>query len=298
MSDKKKILGIGLTGLVGSRIVELLQDKYEFEDLSLENGVDITQKDQVKKRITDSPARVILHLAAKADVDGCERDKSLGEGGDAWRINVGGTKNIVEAAKETEKKVIYISTDFVFDGKNPPTGGYSEKDKANPLNWYGITKYEGEKVIQGSGIPYLICRLAFPYRAKFAPKKDFVRGILEKLKNGQKLAMVSDEVITPTFIDNVALALDILIRKDASGIYHLVGSSSHTPLETGFLIAQVFDLNQSLIDKTSRQTYFAGRAPRPFSLNLRNDKLKKLGVEMLTFKEGLLQVKNQLTLQT
>jgi len=306
MTRKIKILGTGLMGLVGSRIGELLKDKYEFENLSLENGVDITSKDQVERRVTDSPARVVLHLAAKTDVDGCEEDK----GDDtkilryydtkkfvglhtAWAVNVEGTRNIVETCQKTGKKLIYISTDFVFDGKNPPAGGYSEKDQPNPINWYGVTKYEGEKLVVQSGIPYLICRLAFPYRANFPKKKDFLRTIIAKLKNGEKIAMVSDEIITPTFVDDIAYALDILIETGAQGIYHLVGSSSHTPFEIGHLIGKTFCLDESLISSTTREIYFAGRAPRPWKLVLKNDKLRKLGAKMSTFEEGLKKIKLQ-----
>ncbi|MBI4999596.1 NAD(P)-dependent oxidoreductase, partial [Candidatus Gottesmanbacteria bacterium] len=239
----------------------------------------------------DSPARVILHLAAKTDVDGCEKDKLLGKNGDAWRINVEGTKNIVEGAKKSGKNIIYISTDFVFDGTKE---FYNENDEPNPINWYGATKYEGEKVVKDSGIPYLICRLAFPYRANFEKKKDFVRGILARLKNGEKIAMVTDEIITPTFIDDIAYALDVLIKNDARGTYHLVGSSSHTPFEIAHLIAKIFGLDESLISSTTKETYFANRAPRPFSLVLKNDKLKKLGIKMSTFEEGLKKAKSQL----
>ncbi len=280
-----------MTGLVGSRIVELLEDKYEFENLSLDSGVDITDKLQVAKRITDSPAGVILHLAAKADVDGCEKDKPLGKNGDAWRINVDGTKNIVQAAKETGKKVIYISTDFVFDGTK---NYYSEEDTTNPINWYGVTKHEGEKVIKDSGVSFLISRISFPYRAKFAIKKDLFRGILEKLQSGQKLQMVGDEIITPTFIDDIGNALDLLISQEAQGIYHVVGSHSYTPFELARIIAKKFSLDEGLITQTSGESYFAGRAPRPFSLALKNDKLKKLGISMSSFEEGLDKIKSQL----
>jgi dTDP-4-dehydrorhamnose reductase len=143
-----KILGTGLTGLVGSRVVELLSNKYEFENLSRSSGSDISNKEQVLGKIKSSDAQVILHLAAKTNVDECEKDKTLAQSGEAWRINVEGTKNIADACLQASKKLIYISTDFVFDGENPPPGGYSEEDIPNPVNWYARTKYEGEKIVQ------------------------------------------------------------------------------------------------------------------------------------------------------
>lgn len=291
---KTKILGTGLTGLVGSRIVELLSDQYEFENLSYENGIDITNKDQVEKIVVDSPAGVVLHLAAKTDVDGCEKDKPLGINGDAWKINVEGTRNLVEACEKSGKKIIYISTDFVFDGKNPPVGGYSEEDLPKPINWYAKTKHEAEKLVQSSSMPSLICRIAFPYRANFVGKKDFVAAIRAKLENKEKIAVVEDELVTPTFIDDLASAIEMLIKNNCTGVYHLVGSSFHTPVKAAEMVADTFALDKNLIEKITRKEYYEGRAPRAFSLKLKNDKLTKLGLKMLTFEEGLEKIKSQL----
>src|SRR3989344_4235798 len=143
-----KILGTGLDGLVGSRIVELLKDKYEFEP----SNVDVTSKDKIAKKITSSDAPIVLHLAAKTSVDGCEEDHSS-----ARAVNGVGTQNIVDACQKSSKKLIYISTDFVFDGSKDL---YSEEDKPNPINWYGRTKYEGEEIVKKSSTPWIIARIA------------------------------------------------------------------------------------------------------------------------------------------
>src|SRR3972149_2845792 len=119
---KPEIFGIGITGLVGSRVVELLSDRYEFHNLSLETGVDIAKPETLEIISKATGEAVVLHLAAKTDVDGCEDDKELGENGAAWRINVLGTQNVVNACQKCGVKLIYISTDFVFDGQNPPIG--------------------------------------------------------------------------------------------------------------------------------------------------------------------------------
>src|SRR3989344_7205530 len=105
-----KIFTIGGSGMVGSRITELLGSKYSFDDLSLTNGVDITDPASLSIVKNDIEHEVVIHLAAKADVDSCEADKSLGESGDAWKINIGGVKNVVNACLPTKKKLIYIST--------------------------------------------------------------------------------------------------------------------------------------------------------------------------------------------
>jgi len=287
-----KILGTGLDGLVGSRIVELLKDKHEFENLSISTGVDITDRDVILEKIKTSDAQIVLHLAAKTNVDGCEKDKALGEDGEAWKINVGGTKNIADACSQTNKKLIYISTDFVFDGTKEV---YSEEDIPNPINWYAKTKYEGEKVVQASKIPWIIVRIAYPYRAVFE-RLDFARAILRRLQEGFPIAAIKNHIFTPTYIDDIASAFDMLISKNSQGVFHVVGNQSLTPYDAALLVAKTFDFDQNLISKTTREEFFKDRARRPFQLRLKNDKITKLSVRMRTFEQGLREIKSQINL--
>jgi dTDP-4-dehydrorhamnose reductase len=227
-------------------------------------------------------------------VDGCEDDKNLGEDGEAWRINVLGASNVAEYCRDLGKKIIYISTDFVFDGEKEKGEFYTEKDSPNPINWYSKTKYEGEKLIEKSGAPYMILRLAYPYRANFEPKKDFLRAILDNLKNGNQVKAITDHVFCPTFIDDFAFALEKLVKNDASGIFHTVGGQALTPFEATKIIASEFNLDTNLIVPITREEFFKDRAPRPFNLALRNARIGELGVEMKGFEEGLISIKSQM----
>ncbi len=283
----QKIFGIGISGLVGSKIVEVLKDKYIFDNLSLDTGVDITKPETLDVVRQDKEHSIVFHLAALADVDGCEKDKELGKESLAYKINVGGTQNVVDACRDGNKKMIYISTDFVFDGENTPVGGYSEDDNPNPVNWYSQTKFEGEEVVKNSGLDYLIMRIAYPYRTAFEFKKDFVQAILGRLKNNQPIAGITDHIMTPTLVDDIALALDKLIETESKGIFHVVGGDSLSPYDAALKIAEVFDCDKSLISQTTREEYFKGKAKRPFNLTLNNAKIEKLGVKMMTFEEGL-----------
>lgn len=304
-----KILGTGLNGLVGSRIVELLKNSYEFEY----SEVDITDKNLIGEKIIKSDAEIILHIAAKTYVDGCEEDKdedirisgyqdireqekAWKEEKTAWAVNVFGTQNIVDACKKNNKKIIYISTDFVFDGDSCPNDGYDEEDVPNPINWYSKTKYEGEKIVQNSGLQWIIGRTAYPYRANFA-REDFTRELIDALKNKKKLKMVTDHIMSPTFIDDIAAALNILISKEQTGIFHITGSQFVSPYEAALMIAEEFKLDKSLIEKTTRNEYFINKAKRPFQLALKNDKIEKLGIKMRRFEEGLEKVKKQMIQQ-
>lgn len=286
---KQKILGTGLSGLIGSRLIELLEDKYDFEDLSYDTGVDITKPDLVEKRVKESSASWLIHLAAKADVDGCEQDKAAGENGAAWKINVLGTQNVISAARKTNKRVLYISTDFVFDGTKDE---YTEEDTPQPVNWYARTKYEGEKLTLAHP-ENLVVRIAYPYRAKNSVKKDFVHAILGRLQEKKPIAGITDHVVTPTYIDDIAHAFDLLIAKNERGVYHVVGGSYCTPFEASKQIAQVFGLDETLITETTRAEYYRGKAARPFQLRMKNAKIRGLGLEPKTFLDGLESIKAQ-----
>ncbi len=283
-----KIFTIGGSGLVGTRIAELLEDKYVIDDLSLTNGVDITDPSSLDVIKNDTEHEVVLHLAAKADVEGCEKDKPEGVEGAAYKINVGGTKNVVDACIAGNKRLLYISTDFIFDGTKEPPYKYKEEDTPNPVNWYAMTKYKGEEVIQNSSVSFVILRIAYPFRRdEFALKKDFVHAIMGRLANNQPITAVTDHLMTPTYIDDIAYAIDAVIAQKATGIYHVVGSQSLTPYDAFMLIAKRFGYDKNLISKTTREDFFQGKAPRPFNLSISNDKITQLGVNMRTFEDGL-----------
>lgn len=288
--NKLKILTIGGSGLVGSQVNEILSKKYIVHDFSTKSGVDITQANTLENISSDREHQYIILYAAKTDVDSCEKDKDLKEFGIAYKMNVLGVQNVVDAARASNKKLILLSTDFIFDGESTPKGGYIEEDQPRPVNWYAQTKYKGEEIIRNSGLPFIIVRIGYPYRKAFGPKKDFARALLARLQNNLAITAVTDHIMTPTFIDDVAAALDILISTKQEGIFHVTGSQSLSPYEAAMLIAQKFGLNKSLITKTTRAEFFKDRAPRPFNLTMNNDKILKLGIKMRTFEEGLSQL--------
>ncbi len=286
MEEKISIGVSGGSGLVGSRVVEMLGKKYDMLTLGRTDGFDISNSASFSK-FKDRNIKYFLHMAAKADVDGSEEEKDLGESSEAWRINVDGTKNVSRFCKENDIKLIYISTDFVFDGKKPQGEFYTEADLPNPINFYAKTKYEGEKMVQESGARYMILRIAYPYRKEFAIKKDFVRAILDRLRQGLQINAVTDHIMCPTFIDDIAKVIGGLIEKDESGIFHCVGSTPISPYDAAIKIAEQFNIDKSLIKSTTRDVYFTDKALRPFNLYLKNDRIENLGFEMKSFNEGL-----------
>lgn len=271
----KKVAVTGATGLVGSRIIELLKNDFEFIPLNQEE-LDITDNDKVVKKFTDLKADLVLHLAAYTNVDGAETDKET-----ARKINVDGTRNLFEAAESKNMEFVYISTDFVFDGNNPP---YDEDSTPNPIGYYGQTKFEGEQVVKGNA---MIVRITYPYRKDYDKRGDFMRTIKRLLSEGKKIAGITDSVFTPTFIDDIALGLKHLMSNYSPEIYHLVGSKSMSPYDAFVNIARTFGLDESLIAKTTYDEYFAGKAKRP--RNGTTVSKKNSFQKMLSFEEGLKQ---------
>ncbi|OGH27521.1 MAG: hypothetical protein A3C27_02025 [Candidatus Levybacteria bacterium RIFCSPHIGHO2_02_FULL_39_36] len=309
-----KIAITGSTGLIGSRFADLFKDKHKLFHVNLSSGADITDRKALHGLLSRANPSLILHLAAKTNVDGCEKDKNsditdLKDQGvyvnnevdlgslktenwkdktTAFAVNVVGTKNLADWARENNVKIIYVSTDFVFDGGKEDL--YEEIDDPNPINWYGQTKLWGEKSINDSG---LIVRPAYPFGYKSLAKKDFIWTIIELLETRDSIKLISDQIITPTFIEDIAMGIDFLIEKGTLGIVNLVGNDFLSPYEIGMLLAQEFSLNKAKIGKISMDEFYSGSAKRPFKVRLQNDKLRNLGFEMTDFYEALKKISSK-----
>ncbi len=295
----KIILGTGLSGLVGSRIVELLSNKYKFVNIDLTTGVDITDLHQVEQKIYYSKSDILIHLAAYTDVSKAWEQKN-DKNGLCYKVNVIGAKNIAQVCQKTHKYLIHFSTDFVFDGKNTPAGGYTERDKPHPIEWYGQTKLWAENEVLNSGCKNIILRIAFPFKGSSAsrflepkPKIDLVRNIKSKLENGEEIKMFFDQIITPTYIDDIAKVIDYCFENQPQGLYHCVGSSSLSPYDLAFLIADNWQLDKNLIKKTTVKEFNQlGLRPRQVNMAISNKKIeKKFGIKMSSLKEALVKIK-------
>jgi len=304
-----KIILTGATGLIGSRFEALMFESYEIIPLSSSDGVDITNRGSMESFLSGKNADVVIHLAGKTDVDSCEEDKDTDLGilnideekiksldtndldssvwqdkNTAFAINTIGTKNLYDIAKEKGIKFVYISTDFVFPGN----GEYTEDSQTGPINWYGMTKWYGESLIDNT--KDLIVRLSFPYGYSSPVRQDFVQKLIDLLRDKDEVSLVENQTITPTFIDDIVNGLDFLLSKNATGIHHLTGSSYLTPLEIGEKIKNTFSF-ETIINTTNMEALYAGKAPRPFQSKMQNAKIRNLGFNPKTFDEGLEAIK-------
>lgn len=275
-----KIALTGADGLVGSRIVELLKDDFEFIPLP-QSRMDITNNQQVNSVLNAIDFDIFFHLAAYTNVAGAETNKEA-----CFKINVDGTKNVFNLVRSKQKKFIYISTDFIFDGKNPP---YFEDSVPSPSGVYADSKYQGEKVVGSDG---MIVRISYPYRASFEIKRDFFRTFKAYLEQNKPLTMITDSLMTPTFIDDIAYGLKFLFNNYSSGIFHLVGSKSLSPFDAAVLVADKFNFDKSLISGISFDEYVKNKPGLPKISDIRSK--KNSFWKMKSFEEGLEEIKKQL----
>jgi dTDP-4-dehydrorhamnose reductase len=289
---KIPLLTTGATGLVGSRFVELYEAEFEIFNMDLTTKVDITNKSSIEEFVKAHPAKFLIHLAAFTNTT--EAFKQNGDkSGLCYQVNVVGTENIASVCRDVDIHLLHISTDFVFDGtKSEP---YLENDPKSPIEWYGETKAIAEDKVVESGVSYTIARISYPYRANFALKPDIIAKIRQGLESGTLYPQFTDTTITPTFIDDIARGFAQIIKTQASGIFHLVGSDSMSPYQLAQAVAQAYDFDPSLVQKGSLTEYLA-KSPRPFArfATLDNSRVKsELGFTPLTLAEGLKKLKIQ-----
>ncbi|MCS4541644.1 MAG: dTDP-4-dehydrorhamnose reductase [Euryarchaeota archaeon] len=287
-----KILITGASGLLGSKIVELNKDRYEiipthstqpFHPNSVK--MDIIVGENVLQVFNKFRPNVVIHTAAETNVDRCESYKN-----EAWKVNVEGTRNIAEACKNANAKLIFISTDYIFNGEK---GLYNEEDKPNPINYYGLTKLKGEEIVRAHCEDYIIARPSVLY-GWHLKKTNYVTWVINSLKQGKRIDVVEDHYNSPTLADNLAEAVLRTIETDANGTYHIAGSERINRCDFALKIAEAFKLDKTLINSIKMEDLKVWIAKRPKDSSLSVDKAQKeLKVGLLNVKEGLVKMKKR-----
>lgn len=230
----KKIYVTGSSGLVGSRFIELYSKKYNLL-ISDYPGVDITKKDSVERLIKEEKPDAIVHLAAYTNVGEGEKQRD-DKNGDCWKINIQGTENLVSSTDLNKTQFIHISTDMVFSGLANDPGPYAEnhlpESDSKKLTWYGYTKAEAEREVRKYlGDNSTIVRIIYPVRAKYDIKMDYLRKPLSLFDEGKLYPLFNDQQVSIAFIDEIALALDIIIDRNLRGTFHVGSKDTTTPYE-------------------------------------------------------------------
>lgn len=276
----------GGSGLLGERIAAVASDDDELvlshNSNPRKNTVkcDITNEDEVRKVINREDPDVIIHCAAMTNVDLCEDEVEL-----AYKINGDATGYLAKASKEVNAKIIYVSTDFVFDGSR---GYYSENEECNPLGIYAKSKYDGELQLQKYCDNWAIGRVSVLYG--WHERLNFTSWIVNELRNGNEINIVTDQINSPTLADNAAEAFFEIARQDKNGIFHTAGNDAINRFDFSRKVAEEFDLDSNLINPTTSEK-FVQKAPRPKDSSLSVKKVEKvLGMKMETSTESLMRM--------
>ncbi len=284
---KKKILVTGVSGLLGSNIVVCLRDCFDIYGTYHHNlieipgvetlKVDIGILSEVTKVIRTIDPDIVLHCAAQADVDFCERNKEI-----AQKVNVEGTRNILEALKGLHSKYIYISTDLVYGGEK---GNNAETDEVSPLNHYGKTKREAEKLSLARENALILRTNFFGWNVR--SKRSIGEWVIDELLKKNPMNGFKDVYFSSIYTFELAKLLKEAIRRDIAGIYNLGSSTSLSKYCFAKMIGEKLQLDVQQINPISVED-FSLVAKRAKNLSLDISKLEKtLQLKIPTMEESI-----------
>ena len=296
---KKRILIVGSNGMLGQSLCSFYSKQKNVQILgcSIENKsfldgfdylpCDITKRNEVKKVALDFYPDVMVNASAYTNVDKSETEREQ-----AWKVNVKGVEYLAEAARILDARIIHISTDYIFDGKNGP---YTEGEKPNPLGYYARTKLASENALKISGVLYTILRTNVLYGSDSNCKAGFVRWLVTSLKEGKEVRIVTDQINNPTFVDDLVQAISKVVEYNKTGIYNIGGKEFLSRYEFSEIIADFFGLNKNLI-KPITTDELNQSARRPLKSGLITLKAEtELGYKPRSIKETLAIIKKELS---
>lgn len=253
---------------------------------SVYHQIDITDRIALKLFLASETPSIVINCAAFNDVDACDTERER-----AWRINVRGVENIVEACRKIDARLVHYSSDYVFDGEHGP---YTERDKPNPICYYGKTKLASENVCRTGGIPFTIIRTMILYGVGEKVRPNFVTWVLRNLEAGATINVVNDQVGNPTLVDDLALATLRVVSRKREGLYNVAGPDIISRYAFAVAIATEFELDATLIRPITTAELHQ-RAPRPLSSGLLTLKAEsELGLRLSTASEGLRRMRAQI----
>lgn len=288
-----RIIVLGANGFTGRRILKRLasQPKHTLlacslhQDILLEEGYRFETLNILDYKSTDAllnsfQPEVIVNASALSVVDYCEQHQE-----EAYAMNVSAVKHLAEYSHANSCRLIHLSTDFVFDGT--ASKAYEETDTPNPINYYGKTKRWGEEAIEQICNDYAIVRVEVVYGKPFVGQHgNIVHLVKSRLENGQSIRVVSDQLRSPTWVEDIAFAIESLLSSKHQGIYHICGGETLSVADIAFRVAKHFQLDTSLIQPVTTEEMNEA-TPRPLFSPMSTDKaFQTFGYQPSKLEEG------------
>ena len=277
------ILITGASGQLGMSLKRIFNSKYEIISTTGNNNptgssmhLDVTNPLLFKEVMETTNPDLVVNLAALTNVDLCEKNPEL-----AYSINIGGMDNLVNAFKGP---IIHVSTDYVFDGEDGP---YKEEDTTNPLNVYGLSKLESEKLLLDHSENSLVIRSNVLYDYSSKSEASFLNWVVDSLTQEKEINVVEDQWNNPTWTGSLAVVIDRAIDTQLTGLVHWGDGDLVNRFDFANKIADVFNLKKSLI-KPILTSELNQAAKRPLKSGLKSDYAQNiLNLEPPTIKECL-----------
>ena len=264
-----RVLVTGVKGQLGYDVMnELAKRGYEGVGVDVDE-MDITDARKVDEVITKAQVDKVVHCAAYTAVDAAEDNVEL-----CRRVNAEGTENIAKVCKRLDLPMVYLSTDYVFDGEGERP--WEPDDERDPLNVYGQTKYEGELAVERNLDKYFIVRIAWVFGVN---GKNFIKTMLNLAQNHDTITVVDDQVGSPTYTYDLARLLVDMIETEKYGRYHATNEGLCTWYEFAKEIFRQAGVDVKVVPVTSEQ--FQAKAKRPHNSRMNKDKLEAMGFQRL-----------------
>lgn len=298
---KKKVLITGSNGFIGQKMMtEVLADK-NFDLIALSRGSnrysnpegylyidgDVCNPEQMAEVISQHRPHFIIHTVAMANVEACEANIEACE-----QVNVEPIKTLVSLSEKYDVHLIHLSTDFIFDGKEGP---YAETAIPHPLNEYGKSKLEAEKLIQASSIKWAIIRTILVYGVpNDKDRSNLILWVKNSLEAGKKINVVTDHYRMPTLVEDLTKATLSIMDKQAKGIYHISGSEGYSIYDIAMQVAKFWDLDTSLIQPVDSSTIESAVCRPSYTGFVLDKAMADLDFRPHALKDGLALMKQQL----
>ena len=293
-----KTLIIGANGFTGRRILQSLsrQGIYELTGCSLHEDIlpgnnyrfvqaDMNNHPAIDRLIAEIRPDVVINGSALSVPDYCESHHE-----EAYAANVLAVENIARCCEKAGSRFIHLSTDFVFDGKKAEL--YTETDTPAPVNYYGISKYQGEQAVAANCSNYANVRVVVVYgKALPGQHGNILQLVKNRLQAGQEIRVVSDQYRTPTWVQDIADGVEKLMHISQNGIWHICGDECLSIADIAYRVADYFKLDRSLIVPVTTEE-MNEVTPRPRFSGLSIEKAKRiLGYAPHSLEEGMAEMK-------